>query len=481
MRLLKSYQIIVFAIFLAVISCKDQEEKAKKQKSEVRDLKEIIEGGKLKAIIDNSSTSYFIYKGQPMGFEYELLDRFAKHLSVDLEVMMIDDLGAMFDSLQTSAGDIIAANLTITKDRRKRVEFSKPLIKTKQVLVQRHLNPEDRKNGKELIESPIELRNKEVFVLKESSFYDRLQHLSDEIGGDIIIREVAENMTVEQLIEKVSDGEIDYTVADEHVAKINKAYYRNIHIQTELSLEQELAWAMRKESADLQIILNDWLQKFKKTTDFKVIYLKYYGNTTLFRNRMNNRLFTKKSGKISDYDEIVKANAAKIGWDWRLLSSMIYQESKFDHSAVSWAGAKGLMQLMPNTAIEHGLDSNYGPRQSIETGVKYLDWIDEQFKAKVPDSLERRKFVLAAYNVGLGHVFDAMRLAEKHGLNERVWEDNVAEMLLKKSDPDFYQDSVAYYGYCRGREPYKYVKEIYNRYNDYVNVTDSMNDLVILE
>lgn len=484
MSLLKSYRTLFLCLIVLFSACSKPTEKdneGKKKLANSRDLEEIKETGKLLAIIDNSSTSYFIYKGQPMGFEYELLSRFAQHIDVELEVVKIDELSNMFQALEQNQGDVIAANLTVTKDRREMVDFSEPVLTTHQVLVQRQLQSADIQQGKLLIESPVELMHKKIYVQKASSFYNRLVHLSDEIGGDIEIQEVAGNMTVEQLIEKVANHEIDYTVADEHVAKINKAYYRNIHINTALSLEQKVAWAIRKQSANLQIAINEWLNKFKKTVDFRVIYLKYYGNTVLFRNRMNNHLFTSKSGKISNYDDLIKENAQKIGWDWRLLSSMIYQESKFDHSSTSWTGASGLMQLMPNTAAEFGLDSSMTPAQSIETGVKYLKWIDEQFKEKVLDSLERQKFVLAAYNVGLGHVFDAMRLAEKNDLNPQQWDGNTADMLLLKSDPAYYQDTVAHYGYCRGSEPYNYVREIYGRYRDYLNTTENKDELVMLE
>ena len=483
MRLFRSHSNLFLAFLLVFSACSDKIDKdldKPKDQTLVIDLAQIQESGKLRAIIDNSSTSYFIYKGQPMGFEYELLSRFADHIGVDLEVEMVDDVGKMIVDLKRNEGDVIAANLTVTKARKEEIDYSKPILTTRQVLVQRQLQAKDIQKGKLLIESPMELMHKKVYVQKASSFYNRLQNLSEEIGGDIEIQEVSGNFTVEQMIEKVASGEIDYTVADEHVAKINQAYFRNININTHLSLDQQVAWGVRKESADLQIAINEWLDKFKKTVDFRVIYLKYYGNTKLFRSRVENRLFTSRSGKLSDYDEIVKQKSEIVGWDWRLITSLIYQESKFNPQARSWVGAQGLMQLMPSTSAEYGLDSTATVAQNIEVGLKYLKWIDKQFTERVANAEERQKFVIASYNVGLGHVFDAMRLAESRDLNPQIWDGNVAEMLLKKSDPAYYQDSVVHYGYCRGREPYQYVREIYNRYNDYVNITQSGDKLVSL-
>ncbi|MEQ8625960.1 MAG: transporter substrate-binding domain-containing protein [Vicingaceae bacterium] len=476
-RPIKSSLVFSAGVLMLLFSCKDKtdEKNVSTTGSKAYDLIEVKSAGKLRALVDNSSTSYFVYKGTPMGFEYELLSRFASAINVELAVEPIKDLDNIIDSLLVYKGDVIAANLTVTRDRTQNVSFTKPLILSKQVLVQRY--PKSNDEATSLVESPSELEGKEVYVRKNSSFYNRLQNLSEEIGGEIILKEVASNITVEQLIKKVAKGEIDYTIADEHVAKINKAFFPNIHIKTAVSLEQQIAWAVRKESPDLLIALNEWLRNFKKTTDYRVIYLKYFGNTTLYRTRVRSQLFTSKSGQLSPYDQIVKKYAKETGWDWRLLTSIIYQESQFNHNAVSWTGAQGLMQLMPTTAAEYGLDSSAGPQQNISAGIEYLEWIDKQFQEKVSDTEERRKFVLAAYNVGLGHVFDAIRLAEKNGLKKTVWDKNVAEMLLNKSKPKYYEDEVVYYGYCRGSEPYKYVNEILSRYEHYKNMTEQLSEL----
>ncbi|MEQ8907973.1 MAG: transporter substrate-binding domain-containing protein [Vicingaceae bacterium] len=461
--------LIVTLIFLGFAACKDNtEEKAPKPKKvePVLDLNDLKEAGHLRALIDNSSTSYFVYKGAPMGFEYELLSRFAKEVDLELEVIPISNMDVVIDSLQALQGDIIAANLTVTRERAEQLAFTEPLIYSHQVLVQRA--------DDDLVRTPSEMIGKEVYLRKNSSFYNRIQNLSEEVGGPIHIKEVSGNTSVEELIKQVSNGGIDYTVADQHVAKINRAFYRNLYIKTPVSLEQQIAWAVRKTSPDLLNAINQWLEKFKKTVDFRVIYLKYYGNTSLYRSRVKSKLYTAKSGQISQYDEMIKAESEQAGWDWRLVSSLVYQESQFDHHAESWAGAYGLMQLMPETAQAYGVDSSSGPRENLKAGLKYLKWLEEEFKEKVADSTERRKFVLAAYNVGLGHVYDAIRLATKHELNPELWEENVATMLKNKSKPKYYQDPVAYYGYCRGSEPFAYVNQIMKRYDHYKNMTDSL-------
>ncbi len=454
-------------IIILIISCQSNvEHQNKKDKwiAQAASLNNIIKSNKIRALVDNSNTSYFVFKGQAMGFEFELLNAFANHLDVELEIEVIENLDSIFNRFDAKEADIIAANLTVTKERRKAVLFSNAIIQSRQVLVQ-HLE-----RGRKIVRKLSALIDSTVHVRRNSSFYERLTHLSEEIGGNINIETVPGTTPVEKLIEKVNQGDIHYTIADEHIAKINKAYFRKIDIKTPISLEQQVAWALPLGSDELRDTLNKWLESYSKTIAFRMTYLKYFGNTKIFRNRLNSELFTPKSGQISPYDEVIKSHIHQLGWDWLLVVSLIYQESGFDHYKEAWTGASGLMQLMPNTAESFGLDSNSGPEENIRAGINYLKWLDTQFEVKVEDSLDRIPFVLAAYNVGLGHVFDAIRLAEKFGFDPKKWDNNVEEMILKKSEPEYYKDEVVYYGYCRGSETFKYVREVFDRYQHYVNI-----------
>jgi membrane-bound lytic murein transglycosylase F len=180
--------------------------------------------------------------------------------------------------------------------------------------------------------------------------------------------------------------------------------------------------------------------------------------------------FSLTSGRISQYDELIKKYSGLIGWDWRLLASVIYQESGFDPTAQSWAGAYGLMQLMPNTARRFGVDRNSPPDQHIRAGVEFIKWLDDRFREKIPDQQERIKFILASYNIGYGHIEDAMNLAEKYGKDPHVWDNSVDEFLMMKSNQKYYMDPVVKYGYCRGIETYNFVSEVLERYADYKNI-----------
>lgn len=435
------------------------------------DYEQIKARGKLIALTGYSAISYFIYKGEPLGFEYELLKLLTEHLGIELEIKIVKNLDDIFNQLNEGKGDLIAYDLTITKARLRKVAFSNQHSVIHQVLVQKL--PDNWRQMKlheirrELITNPIDLIGKKVYVRKGSSYYARLVNLSEEIGGDIDIIQVPGDVSTEELIRRVSTGEIEYTVADENVALINKAYYSNIDINTAVSFPQRIAWAVRKNSPQLAAVINQWLDEVKRGPTFNVIYNKYYANERSYAQRVKSEYFSETGGKISPHDDIIKTCAKEIQWDWRILASQIYQESEFDPKAKSWVGARGLMQLMPATAKEFGARKVTDPLDNITAGTKYLKWLEELW-SDIPDSSDRLKFVLASYNAGPGHVQDAQRLAKKFHKDPLKWDNNVADFMLKKAQKKYYDDDVVQYGYCRGEEPVNYVKEILERYQHYV-------------
>lgn len=438
---------------------------------------DIKKRGKLIAVTNYNSTDYFIYKGNPMGFQKEILQDLANSLNLALEIKVNNNLHDCFEGLHDGRYDIIAIGLSPTKERTDTLEFTNPISTTKQVLVQR--KPDGWKAMKKrvldtiLVKESFGLANRTVYVEKGSSFKSRLENLSEEIGAYINIIE-PEDLSMEELITKVSKGEIEYTVGDEHIASVNKYYYDNLDISTEISLEQKLAWAVRKNEDTLLYEINNWLETYSKSKRYALLYTKYYRNRRS-TNRNMEGYFSGVDGEISKYDDIIKAYSTEIDWDWRLLASLIYQESRFKPNSKSWAGAFGLMQLMPNTASRFGIDSLASPNANIQAGVRYIKWLEKQLN-HIQDSTEKSKFILASYNVGLGHVLDARRLAEKNGKDPDVWTDNVDFYLLNKSKPQYYLDPVVKYGYCRGSETYKYVTQICNRYNHYKNLVDSIEN-----
>lgn len=438
-------------------------------------LQKVLKKRKLVASTDYNSTNYFVYRGEPMGYQYELLKSFAKYLNVRLEIKIINDVDDSFECLDKGQCDILAVGLTVTRDRARLVDFGDPLSQTRQVLVQkkpkhwRQMASMDQIE-RHLLRNPLDLAGRTIHIQRQTSFLDRLNNLSDEIGADIHIVEHPD-ASVEELIEMVNDGEIEYTVCDEHIALVNQKYYPDLDVKTPISFPQNVAWAVRKGSSALLDTMNRWLEEFHGTLASVYIYDKYFRNTRTV-NVAKSEYHSFRGSKISPYDQEIKKYSALIEWDWRLLASLIYQESKFYPEARSWAGAFGLMQLMPHNAEKYGIDSLSSPEEQIRAGVQFIKLLDRQLEDKIPDKAERTKFVLASYNAGIAHVYDARRLAQKYNKDPNRWDENVDYYLLNKSKPKYFNDSVVKYGYCRGKEPYNFVYEILDRYEHYKNNID---------
>ncbi len=472
---------ILFITILAavLISCTDSKDHPKTpgHNNVSSDLEIIRQRGKLIAITDMNSTNYFVYRGEPMGFHFELLNEFADHLGVDLELITENQLEKACDLLQKGKADIIAIGLTVNSARKQKILFTDPIIQTRQVLVQR--KPRNWRSLKadalerQLIRNQLDLAYKTVFVQENSAHIDRLKALANEIGDTISIIGVPYHS--EELIRFVANGEIEYTVCDENIAMVNSTYYPDIDISTPVSFPQNIAWGLKKqESSDLLNELNVWISTFKESRRYLSVYAKY------FRNSRSNYMvksdyYSLSTGKISMWDDMIKRAGRETGWDWRLLASLIYQESRFDPDVESWAGAYGLMQVMPPTGERFGIDVKSSPASNMRAGVLYINWLKSMYEDKIPDEQERIKFILASYNAGPGHVLDAMKLAEKNGMDPRKWENNVAVWLLKKSDPVYYTDEVVKNGYFKGTESVNYVSEVLERYEHYKNIITGEN------
>jgi len=459
----------LFFCFSLLVSCNSSTRQKKDNindfNEQQNDLIHILKSGVLRAVVDYNSTNYFVYRGKPMGFKYELLQQLSKDLGVKLQIQVSNDLGETFDGLEQHRYDLIAKSLTITRQRNKQIDFTIPLFQTSQVLVQRS---KKEVSDTTYISSALQLAGKKVHVQKNTTYYRRLINLSDEIGANIDIVEDT-IYGVEQLVERVAEGKIDYTVCDENVAKLNRTYYPNLDVSLKISLPQNIAWGIRKGSTAWKEYLDNWISHFKKTRKFRQIYYRYFESPRVAQ-RMESDFHSISGGKISGYDKIIKQVSSEYNWDWRLISAIVYQESRFNADADSWAGAYGLMQLMPSTARSLGIENYKNPKQNIKGGVLLLNWLNDQFVESIPDSTERIKFVLASYNIGLGHVKDAQRLAKKYGKNSHVWDDNVDFFLQNKSVEKYYKDPVVRWGYCRGKEAYEYVNKVLTNYHHYINL-----------
>jgi membrane-bound lytic murein transglycosylase F len=430
--------------------------------SQTRDLQQIKKGKELVVLTMNRSTSYFIYRGEEMGFQYELAQQFASSQGLTLKIKTAHNMKEMLDKLRKGEGDIVAFNVPYTKENKDSLLYCGEQIVTHQVLVQR------KTGGSSPLTNVTQLVGKTVYV-KPGRYLQRLENLNKELGGGIHIREVkTDSITTEDLIYQVSLGKIDYTVTDDEEALLNKTYFENLDVSLAVSFDQRSSWVVRKNCPQLAAAASKWYKDNVSTEQYKSSMQRYFD---ISKQRTGSHYkFTKK--KLSPFDHLFKQYAKKIDWDWRLLAALAYKESTFDPKVVSWAGARGLMQLMPSTARKFGLPrgKDRNPEESIKAASKYIAFTERQF-SDIKNKHVRLQFVLATYNAGYGHISDAMALASKYGKSRHVWTGNVEKFILLKSNEKYYDDPVCKNGYFRGMETYNFVRDVLEQYKAFKKKT----------
>jgi len=450
---------LIAAIIIAVIGCTE------KKMAPPDHLRPGMLPDTLRVVTLYSPTSYFIYREEPMGVDYSLVRRLANDKGMYLELSVAPSMASMIEMLDSGLVDLVAYPVPVTSEYRERVIACGPRAETHQVLVQ------PRRAHTDLITDVTQLPGHDVYVEQGSKYYFRMHNLNQELGGGIAIHPIdRDTLIAEDLIEMVSDGSIPLTVIDSDIARLNRTYYPNLDVSLALSFPQRQAWGVSIRHPWLADSIDLWMSE-KRPRDTRSRLLRRYFE--LAKNTPSSVTVNLSRGHISPYDKLFRQEAAIIGYDWRLLASQGFIESHFDSTRVSWAGARGIMQIMPSTARAYGSepDSLIIPRHSIHTATMILHDLDKSLSRLVPDKEERTKFILGAYNSGLAHIYDAIALAEKLGHNPQVWDGNVAECLLLKSNPEYYNDPVCKFGYFRGRQTTTYVEQViafYNRCKQYI-------------
>ena len=456
--------------------------KVPKSEPIARDLDAIRADGTLKVLFTFNSTGYFIYRGETMGYEYELLSMFARDAKLRLKPVVARDSKVLFEKLNLGEADVVAAQLAASANQTE-IATTAMLYATSPVVVQRTdksasagatptvaraVAREERETGTpieiraRLISTPAELAGQQVQIPRTSPYRTNLLELNDELSDDIEVVEVDDSS--DKLIQRLAEGQIGYTVAAENLAQLRTGEYSNLLIKPAIGPPQPIVWGLRTNAPQLKAALNQWIEAKRKSGLLAVLYRKYFLDRRGFQKRVASQYLTAETGTLSPYDAWFQEYSKIPGWDWRLIAAQAYQESKFNPNARSWAGATGLMQIMPRTARQLKVNPR-DVRGSIEAACKYLWQMDDAWQ-EISDESERTKFVLASYNVGLGHVQDAVRLANKHGDNASKW-NNVAYWLIRKSKRAVYNDPVVKHGYARGTEPVTYVDQILARWENY--------------
>ena len=404
-----------------------------------------------------SPTSYFIYRDAELGYDYSLVSQFCKDKSVAFHLVIAPNMSRMIEMLDSGKVDLIAYEIPKTSEYKSRVRHCGVVNYTTQVLVQPLINK------KPSITDVTQLVGKDVYVEKDSKYHQRIENLNDELGGGINVHIVdKDTLITEDLIRMVSNGEIPLTIVDSDIASLNKTYYKDLDVSLQLSFSQQSSWAVSSKSAPLAKIIDEWFAQEAPSAKYTELHKRYF---ELSKNERRVYTIDFSKGYISSYDAYFKKYAAQTDWDWRLMAAQAYVESRFDSTAVSWAGARGIMQLMPSTAQGYGLTSRIAYiDDNIRVASLLLQKLNNLLKKHVEDPQERMKFVIAAYNSGLAHIYDAIALAEKYGMDPKIWDGNVANAVLMKSKPEYYNDPVCKYGYFRGYQTFEYVNSVMDFY-----------------
>lgn len=430
-----------------------------RQREFTDDLPGLIERGRLRMITRNNAMTYFIHRGLQVGFEYELMKKFTSEHGLRLEVVIPDSHAELLSYLNEGKGDVVAAAMTITSERQVEADFTRPYNEVEEVVVTRE--------DDDSIESIRDLAGRRFHVRGSSSFYPTLKALQDSVE-DLRIVTLPEDVETEEIMAGVESGLYDLTLVDSNLYDVERTY--GLKLKAPLSIKSTtLGWAVRKGNPALLGSLNEYIRREKGGLYFNMMKKRYFENPRrIARAKDSTRVGI--SGQLSPYDDLVKRYAQRYGQDWRLITAQMYQESKFNPDAVSWVGARGLMQVMPKTGLQLGFENLEDPNEGIHAGTKYMHQLIQRFDLEIPIQ-SRIHFALASYNVGYGHLLDARRLAREKGWDANRWFGNVEHAMRLLSQPAYYER--ARFGYCRGGQPVYYVEKIQSLYDAYVEVLDT--------
>ncbi|MDY7091817.1 MAG: transporter substrate-binding domain-containing protein [Acidobacteriota bacterium] len=423
------------------------------------DLEEIRQRGVLRVLTRNTPATYFLYRGAQMGFEYELARRFARSLGVRLQIRVQRQPDRLIPALRAGEGDLIAASFAVSPKRLRQVAFSQPYNYASELVVVRTGDPQ-------AVATPEDLAGRTVPVHADGAHRESLEALEKEHG--FAVEGLPPEVETLELLDALADGTYDQVVVNSNELDIELAHRDDIESAFPLGPPREIAWATRPEDEELRAAVDAFLLRQRKSEFLAVLKEKYFGDRNLVTDRLNATLAD--AGRISPFDPLFQQYGGEEEFDWRLLASQAYQESRFDPQARSWAGAIGLMQIMPRTARHMKVRGDLrDPAVSIAAGTQYLNWLMQRFEPSLPFA-ERLRFALAAYNAGHGHVRDGRRLARELGYDPDVWFDNVEKVIVLLSQREYARR--ARYGYCRCQETVDYVRHISDRYSAYVQVKE---------
>ena len=411
-------------------------------------LDRIMERGRITLLTRDALHTHYIYQNQEAGFDYDLARAFADYLGVRLEVRSVNQ-EKLFRLLKSGQGDFVGAGVRVTLNRKDQVVFSHPYDYT-QVYIVAH-----KDNG--IVQDVEDLKGKTIYVRTGSAEEEVLRNLRD---SGIHFHIETRRKTVDSLLNMVENRQIDLMAAGDRTVGLYRRYHPSIQTRFPVGKSMPVAWVVAPGQASLQEEMNRFLKQAGENGTMDAIKTRYFGNGTLYEYLDLRRFHNRIKSRLPRYQEMIQEVAREKDLDWRLIAAMMYQESHYDPYAVSHTGVKGLMQITRATASEMGIENRLDPKQSVEAGADYLIKLMGMFP-DVPEP-ERLRLALASYNVGYGHVRDAMAIARDLDQNPLIWPslEKTLPLLRKRK---YY--SGTRYGYCRGQEPVQYVNNVMTYYD----------------
>ena len=407
-------------------------------------LQEIISRGELHISTLNSPLTYFNTKQGPGGLDYELAKRFASYLGVKLVVIPHQNINDLFDDLDDDA-DLLAAGLIYNQERLSRARTGPAYYSVSQQLVYRLGTPRPKGFA--------DIKGK-LAVASGSAHVSTLKQLKQDKYPDLAW-ESSSDLTSKELLERVADGKLDYTLGDSVTIALLQRIHPQLAVAFDVTDEEPVTWYLKRDGDDsLYAAMLDFYSQMVDDGTLARLEEKYLGHVGSFDYVDTKTFLSAIDSVLPNFRPLFEKHANEI--DWKLLAAIAYQESHWNPQATSPTGVRGLMMLTRATANGLGVNDRLDPEESIQGGALYL----QRLMAKVPDSVpedERIWFSLAAYNMGWGHMLDARKLTKTQKGNPDSWVD-VKQRLPMLSQKRYYPQLT--YGYARGREAYNYVENI---------------------
>jgi len=418
-------------------------------------LEEIQAKKRLDVVILNAPTVYYVGKVTQKGFEYDLLLSFAKSINVELNLTVVHTVKDALDLTRKGVGDLTSASLSINKEREKEFLFGPYFNSIYEELIC-HNGLTSLKNSPQDRDLLVGLK---IMVGKNTSSETTLSKLQEHILGFEF--NTTTELSTDELLEQVWKKNIDCTVADSHMFMISRRYYPELIRTIRLSKKINLGWILRKGDDSLVNELFRWMNRYERSGKMAELHNFYYGFLDVFDYYDTKVFYKRLKTTLPKFERYFRKAGKKYNIPWEMLAAQSYQESHWNPKAKSYTGVRGMMMLTQETAKILKVRNRVSVVQSINGGAKYFDMMKKVLPKEVTGK-NLWALSLAAYNVGIGHIYDAQELAKKLNKNPYSWSD-LKTVLPLLSQKKYYKNLK--YGYARGNEPVRYVDAIQSYYD----------------